>query len=379
MLKAFLRNGGSYMSKETLNKWRLILGRFADHNIPLQGEPVLYDIDDTLDYLYGQEYTGDMGIRDRQNQLYNVANWITKVRELFPVQVVEVLEHHALEKYNMEELLMDKEVLERLEPNRELLKSILQMKDLMQEEVLLSAKRIVKKVADEIKKEMEQEIKESIIGKLNKSKAGHLKNKNNIDLPTTIKRNLKHYNKELDKLIIQNVHYHSRIKSYHKWDIIIAVDESGSMLGSVIHSAVMAGIFASLSMLRTRLVIFDTEVVDLSDYIDDPVRTMMSVQLGGGTHIFKALAYCHQLITTPHRTIMVLVTDLYENGSRSAMYHEAQKIIDTGATLIVLTSLDKDCKGVYDQQAAQNLQNMGAHVAALTPEGLAKWVAGIIS
>jgi len=367
------------MDRDALNRWRLILGRFSENQLPIGDDRGVIEIDETMEFLYGREYNEEMGVRGDDSKMLNVPKWITKVRELFPVEVVEILENHALEKYNMKELLTDKEVLEKLEPNKDLLKSILQMKDLMNSDVLDAAKRIVKKVAMEIQKELENEIKESIVGKLDKSNQGYLKNKNNIDIKRTIMKNLKNYNNDLGKIIVEKVIYNSRIKSYNKWNIVIAVDESGSMINSVIHSAVMAGIFASLPMLKTKLIIFDTEVVDLSEYIDDPVRTMMSVQLGGGTHIFKALGYCNELITEPQKTIVVLISDLYENGSVTAMYREAQKIIDSGSRLMVLTSLDDTCTGIYDKQAAQNLRNMGADVAALTPEGLSKWIAEIIS
>lgn len=367
------------MDKDMVNRWRLILGRYSKESLGVQLDTELTEIDNAMDFIYNREYTKEMGVRESGERIMHVPEWLTKIRELFPKNVVEVIEKHALEKYNMQELLNDKEVLEKLEPNKTLLKTILQMKDMMNKEVLHEAKKIVKKVADEIKKEIQTDIKQAIVGKLDKSNMGHLKNKNNINIKKTIMSNLKNYNKELDQLIVERVIYNSRIKNYNKWNVIIAVDESGSMLDSVIHSAIMAGIFAELPMLKTNLIIFDTEVVDLTDYIDDPVSTMMSVQLGGGTHIYKALNYSNTLITNPLKTIVVLISDLYENGSYNSMYSYANDIIESGAKLIVLTSLDKDCVGVYDKNAANMLRNMGAEVAALTPEGLSKWIAKIIN
>ena len=151
------------------------------------------------------------------------------------------------------------------------------------------------------------------------------------------------------------------------------------MLDSVIHSAIMAGIFSKLPMLKTNLIIFDTEVVDLSGYIDDPVETLMSVQLGGGTNITKALQYSDSLIENPHRTMVILVTDLYEGYDYNRMYGSARAIIESGAKLIVLTALDMEAKAVYDKNAAKKMAALGAEVGAMTPGGLAEWIGKIIS
>ncbi|QZY57433.1 VWA domain-containing protein [Crassaminicella profunda] len=372
---------------ETLNRWRLILGKFSEDHFDFGEDGFLYrEIDDAMDFLYGREYGEKEGVRGednrsggRGNSILTVPRWITKIRELFPKETVEILEKHALHKYDLVELLTDQEVLEKLEPNMDLLKSIMQMKHMMKGEVLESAKKIIKKVAKEIEKKLEQDMKNSIVGKIDKNNRGVIKSIRNIDFKRTIHKNLKNYDIERKQLIIDQVYFNNRVKSYNKYHVIIAVDESGSMLDSIIHSAVMAGIFAKLPMLKTNLIIFDTNVVDLSDHIDDPVRTLMSVQLGGGTHIAKALQYSKSLIQNPYRTMVVMVTDLYEGGRLTDMYRRAKDIIDTGAKLIVLTALDAHSTPTYDKNAAQTLKNMGAEVAALTPEGLARWIGQIIS
>ena len=160
---------------------------------------------------------------------------------------------------------------------------------------------------------------------------------------------------------------------------MIAVDESGSMLDSVIHSAVMAGIFAKLPMLDTKLVIFDTQVVDLSSHLEDPVATLMSIQLGGGTFITGALQYCETLIDHPHRTMVVLVSDLCEGGSVSALLGVSRGIIESGAKLICLTALDMEANPVYDRHTAQKLADLGAHVGAMTPEALGDFMGKIMN
>ena len=178
--------------------------------------------------------------------------------------------------------------------------------------------------------------------------------------------------------MLKNLYFNSRIKRFNKWNIIIAVDESGSMLDSVIYSAVMAGIFAKLPMIETKLVIFDTQVVDLSGYVDDPVEVLMGMQLGGGTDIGKAIRYCEGLCGNPHETIFVVVTDLYEGGSPSVLFKTCADIITSGSKMIFLTALDRNANPAYDKTIGQKLADMGAFVGAMTPEELGDYVGKMI-
>lgn len=369
---------------EQLNKWRLMLGKYSSDQISFgQGSARYMEMEDVLDYLYSREYGEDSGVREEKGSLEDsnptVSHWINKVRKLFPKETVEILEKQALDRYGMTELLTDREVLAKMEPNQELLKMILQLKGSMNRSVLEEAERIVKVVVKELMEKLEQRIKIGITGKLNRNSESVIKSSRNLDIKKTIAKNLKNYDKDREKLILDRVYFNSRVRKYNNWRIVIAVDESGSMLDSVIHSAVTAGIFAKLPMLDTRLVIFDTNVVDLSDHLDNPVETLMSVQLGGGTNIGQAVRYCEGLIDNPDKTIFVLITDLYEGGSVNELYATSRNIIESGAKMIVLTALDVNANPNYNRTVAARLVDLGAHVAAMTPEQLADWVGGVIS
>ena len=372
---------------EQLNKWRLMLGKNAAGQISFQeGETAglrYMEMEDVLDFLYNREYGEEQGIRrerqgGREGSRLTVTSWIQQIRKLFPKQTVEIMEKHALEHYGMTELLTDPEVLEKLEPNQELLKTILELKHLMKGDVLETARRIVKTVADQLTEKLQKDIRRSILGRVDQLNSSPVKTARNLDIKKTITRNLKHYDREKRRLVLEQVYFHGRIRHYHKWRIIICVDESGSMLDSVIHSAVMAGIFARLPVIDTRLVIFDTNVVDLSGYVDDPVEALMSIQLGGGTNIAGALAYCEKLIETPRRTIVVLISDLYEGMGYQNLYSVSRGIIESGARLIALTALDMNANPNYDREAAARLADLGASVAAMTPEQLADWIGKVM-
>ena len=307
------------------------------------------------------------------------AKWITRVRELFPKSAAEVMQRHALEEFGMTELLTDKKILEEMKPDMQLLKTVLQLKHLMRGEVLETAKRIAKQVAEELRQKLELCTRMAITGRLDRSQRSPVRSSRNIDMKKTIRRNLKHYDKEREQLVLQDIYFGSRLKKYNKKTVIIAIDESGSMLGSVIYSAVMAQIIAGMSFAEVKLAIFDTNVVDLSNEADDPAQVIMSVQLGGGTNIGKALSYCESLIRSPHETCVICVTDLYEGGSEKRLLNVAGNIIGSGAKLSFLTALDEEAEPVFDRILGQKLADTGAFVGALTPDRMGDYIGSLFA
>ena len=364
-----------------LNRWRLILGKNAEQRIGLEAGR-LTRMDDALEFLYGREAGQEVRERNpeggHEDSQLTVAQWLSEVRCLFPQETAEILQRHALDRYQLTELLTDREILEKMEPNQALLETILSLKQMMEGPVLDAARRIVSQVVAQLMEKMRTDVSRSALGKLDRNSQSNVRSLRNLDIRRTIRKNLAHYDQQTRRLMLERVYFNGRIKRYNPWRVILAVDESGSMLSSVIHSAVMAGIFAKLPMLDTRLVIFDTNVVDLSGYVDDPVETLMSIQLGGGTDIAKALGYCESLITMPHRTMVVLISDLCEGGSRKNLYSICKDILESGAKLIALTALDETAAPAYDRTTAQEIANLGAYVGAMTPARLADFMASVM-
>lgn len=369
-----------------LNRWRLVLGGLSDQSLSFGGDEQTINsfqsMEQLLDYLYSRA-KGDDVRQERSGSLddsvINAVEWITKVRELFPDSTAEVLEKHALEKFEMTELLTDNKVLERMKPDISLLKTILQLKHLMKGKVLETAKKIAKEVAEQIRKKLENDVRRSVLGRLDRNSSSPVHSARNLDIKKTIRRNLKNYDNESGQLILKDIYFSNRVKRFSNRRIIIAIDESGSMLGSVIHSAVMAQIFSSLPFAEVKLVIFDTKIVDLSEYADDAAQTIMSVQLGGGTDIGNALGYCEQLISTPSKTYVLVVTDLYEGGPEERLLNISKNIITSGAKLNFLTALDEEAHPVYDKILGQKLADMGAFVGALTPNELGNYIGRMFS
>jgi hypothetical protein len=370
-----------------LNRWRLVLSKYAHASLGgFEGGENTYalqEIDDLMTFLYGREYGDDRGVLGgngggQGDSQLTIPKWLNKINELFPKETVEKLENHALDRYGLTDLLRDARVLEKLEPNMTLLKQILSLKNRMQGDVLTAARRIVAQVVEEIRKKMENEIIQAVMGKRDRNRVTPFRCSKNFDFKRTIRKNLKNYDVEQERLVVERVYFNSNLRTYNPWHVIICVDESGSMMENVIHSAVMAGVFAKLPVLSTKLVIFDTNVVDLTGYISDPVEALMSIQLGGGTDIGKALAYCETLLTAPQKTIVVLVSDLCDGMGYRPMFSHTKSMIEAGAKIICLTALDQTCVGMYDRTAAKHMTALGASVAALTPAKLAGWIGEII-
>jgi len=365
-------------------RWRLVLGQFARNHLCLGGGGY-QDMDRALNYLYGREYRG-RGVRGgdgnpeggREASVFQVPEWIRSVRELFPSETCEVIQRHALDRYQMKELVTDKQVLEQMQPSFDLLKTLLTFRGAMQGEVLELAHRLIRQVVVDLRRRLAREVRQTLWGRLNKIRRTRLKIYRNLDWVRTIHANLKNYDPERRTLALERLHFFSRVHRTNPWHIILCVDTSGSMLDSVIHSAVMAGIFHGLPSLRLSFVAFDTAVVDLSDEAGDPVELLLSVQLGGGTDIHKALCYCETLVAAPSRTVLVLVTDFREGGSPAGLVAAVRRLRESGVRVIGLAALSSDAQPSYHKEMAQQCVDAGAEVAAVTPRRLAEWIGSII-
>lgn len=384
-------------NERDLQRWRLVLGRFAEPELGGCGGGREARMDRVLDYLYGREYggrgvrgqgegsgnepggSGDGRLGGQEESVLNVPTWIRQVRELFPHDTAEVIQRHALDRYGMTELVTDAEVLRKLEPNFELLKAVLTFKGMMRGEVLEIARRIVRDVIEDLRRKLAKDVRQALWGRLNKQRRSRLKVLRNLDWRRTIQANLKNYDQRRKQAVLGALHFVSRVERHLPWHVIMAVDCSGSMIDSVIYSAVMAGIFHGLPAVRVSLAAFDTSVVDLSEQVDDPVELLMSVQLGGGTNIGGALQYCESLVSSPTRTIVVLVTDFYEGSDSRVLVGSVRRLCEAGVRVLGLAALDASALPAYDRQLAEQCVAAGAEVAALTPQRLAQWLGTIIS
>ena len=366
-----------------LIRWRLVLGAGSEGCLGGLPEGEWHERDLALGYLYDREYGASRNVRRGPRgdgtldpSALSVPDWINTVHELFPKRTIERIEKDALERYGIEEMVTNPDLLSRAQPSPTLLKAVLRTKHLMNQQVLAMARRLVKQCVDELFERLARQVQSPFVGAVDRRKRSFLKVANNFDAATTIRRNLRHYDPERRQLFIQTPYFYSRVRRHvDRWQLIIVVDESGSMMDSVIHSAVTASVFFGIKSLRTHLVLFDTSIVDVTEHCTDPVETLMKVQLGGGTDIGNALNYAASLVDNPRRTIVVLITDFAEGAPLQRLLSVTKQLIESGVTLLGLAALDERAEPVYDRDTAGRMAALGAHVGAMTPGELADWVA----
>ncbi|WP_433472693.1 VWA domain-containing protein [Spirillospora sp. CA-142024] len=381
------------MTPPDLERWRLVLGAPAEQCMGALGGGAA-EQDAALDWLYGRDPDlGRRGVRrgggagggepdpsgdrtggDGPSQLTTV-EWLDAVHRLFPKETIERLERDAVERYEIHEVVTDPEVLRRIEPDETLLRAVLRTKHLMNPEVLALARRIVEAVVRQLMDRLATEVRQAFHGTRSR-RPSRIKNSRNFDFHGTIRANLGHYRPDERRLYIEHPRFVSRTRRHvEQWQMILLVDQSGSMVGSVVHAAVTAACLWGLPGLKTHLVAFDTSVVDLTSDVTDPAELLMKVQLGGGTDIARAVAYGAGLVENPRRSIVAVITDFYEGGDEHRLVREVRQLVRQGTQVLGLAALDEDADPSYDRGMAQRLADEGAHVGAMTPGQLAEFVA----
>ncbi|MBX9567349.1 MAG: VWA domain-containing protein [Candidatus Obscuribacterales bacterium] len=367
-------------------RWRMVLGESAGACMGGLNDETWQKRERTIRYLYDRDNADKRGKNIRQSTTggledsqLTVQDWINDVHELFPEKVVEQIEKDALEKYQLSEMVTNPEALSRAKPSEDLLRAVLRTKHLMNQEVLEIARVLVRKVVQEIMEKLLHEIRAPFIGAKDRRRRSNIRIAKNFDTRATILKNLKHYDPEKKRLFIETPIFISRVRKHNeKWQLIILLDESGSMLDNIIHASIMASVFWGIKSIRTHLIIFDTNVVDLTNECNDPVETLMKVQLGGGTDIGKAVHYGAGLVENPKNTIVILISDFFEGGSQNFLLSQIKGLIESGVTMLGLAALDRRGQPVFDHDLAKKMANLGMHVAAMTPGELAAWLAARI-
>lgn len=361
------------MEEEYLKRWRLILGGAeADGtNVPLNIEE--QRIDRSLEAIYDSDRKGGLG-----SSAPKVSRWLGDIREFFPQTVVQIIQKDAVKRLNLTSLLTEKEMLQTVVPDVHLVATLMSLSRVIPEKNKEMARQVVRQVVDELLRKLSAPTQQAVSGALNRSSRRRNPRYNEIDWNTTIVENLKNYQPDY-KTIIPEVRIGYGRKRKALKDIILCLDQSGSMGTSVIYSGIFGSVLASIPSVSTRMVVFDTSVVDLTEELQDPVDLLFGVQLGGGTDIARALTYCQGLITRPEETVLVLVTDLYEGGNVQEMRKRFVSIVNSGVQLVVLPALNDDGAPSYDKGNAEFLAELGVPTFACTPDRFPDLMAAALS
>jgi Mg-chelatase subunit ChlD len=341
-------------------RWRLMLGSEAD-NLPLA--PADVPLERTLAALYDRQ--------DGRGSLHgsapNVARWLGDIREYFPASVVQVMQQDAMERLGLQQMLLEPEMLRSVQADVHLVATLLSLNRLMPSKTKDTARQVVRGVVEQLERKLGSPLRQTVSGSLNRAARNHRPRHNEIDWLRTIRANLRHYQADYQTIIAERRVGFAR-KSQSLRDIVLCVDQSGSMAPSVVYASVFAAVLASIKSVSTQVVVFDTAVVDLTPLLADPVEVLFGTQLGGGTDIDQALAYCQGLVKRPQETIFVLISDLYEGGNAKQMLARARAMVDSGVQMIALLALDDHGAPSYDHRHAAQFAAMGIPCFACTPD-----------
>ncbi len=361
-------------NNEQLEKWRLILGggQADGTNVRLSEElqgidnslTALYDFDKTGNFNTGAKKQGGQGASNPQ-----IARWLGDIRKYFPQSVVQVLQNDAMKHPVLKQKMMfEPEILEEAEADVHLVANLMELGKLIPSKTKATARKVVQKVVDELMKKLEQKTISAINGSIDKSSINLRPRFKEINWSATIRKNLKHYQPDYKTIIPElKIGYGRKARRSLK-DIVLCLDQSGSMGTSVVYSGIFGAVMASIPNVTTKMLVFDTQVADLTEDLKDPVDLLFGVQLGGGTDINLALQHCEKVITKPSDTILVLITDLYEGGNVREMHRRAKELVESGVQVICLLALNDDGSPAYDPENAKKFNEVGIPVFACTPD-----------
>jgi Mg-chelatase subunit ChlD len=381
---------------ERLRRWRLILGGDEADGTGCSLGARDQAIDRALAALYGASGLGENEEEGRSKSRRgglggsapSVARWLGDIREFFPSQVVRVMQKDALERLDLRRMLLEPEMLQAVEPDVRLVADLISLSRVMPGKTKETARIVVRRVVEELQRRLAEPLRQAVLGSLNRAIRNRRPRHNEIDWHRTIRANLRHYQSDYRTIIPETRIGHGRKKSALR-EIVLCIDQSGSMATSVVYAGIFGAVLASLPAVKTHVVVFDTAVVDLTDELDDPVEVLFGTQLGGGTDINRALSYCQGLIQRPQDTILVLISDLYEGGNQAEMLKRTASIVASGVQMVALLALSDEGAPFYDHQVAGLYAGMGIPSFACTPElfpelmaaainrqDLAQWAAG---
>lgn len=348
--------------EEQIRRWRLVLGGSQNDGTGFSLNKTDLQVDKTLEALYDSTRQGGLGPSSP-----NVSRWLGDIRNYFPSSVVQVMQQDALKRLNLTQMLFEKEMLENVEADVHLVATLMTLSRVIPEKTKDTARQVVRKVVDELMKKLSQPTQQAISGSLNRSARNRRPRHHEINWHLTIRKNLQHYQPAYQTIIPETLIGYGRKRSALK-EVVLCLDQSGSMGTSVVYSGIFGAVMASIPALKTQMVVFDTAVADLTEELQDPVELLFGVQLGGGTDINAALKYCGQIISRPTDTVLVLITDLFEGGDEKNMRKRFTDLAAAGVQVIVLLALNDEGAPSYDHENAQFLANLGIPVFACSPD-----------
>lgn len=365
-------------TNDRLRRWRLILGSEAQKRMEGMGDgPYLSQEDLMMDTALDAIYNRDMkfgfgGGAGKGASSPQISRWLGDVRTLFDKDIVKIIQSDAMERCGLKQLIFEPELLENIEPDMHMASMILTLKDQIPKQSKENAREFIRKIVEQINALLETDLKRAVTASINRKLHSPIPSASALDFQTTIRKGIKDYNTKLKKIIPQKYYFFERsaTTAANKYTVILDIDQSGSMGESVIYSSIMSCILASMSAIKTKVVAFDTNIVDLSEKCEDPIDLLFGFTLGGGTDIEKSIKYCTKYIENPKKTIFFLISDLEEGGNRAGLLRRLTQMKEDGVIVICLLAISDSGKPYYDANMAQRIANNGIPCFAAAPQML---------
>ena len=365
-------------TNDSLRRWRLILGSEAQKRMEGMGDgPDLSQEDLMMDTALDAIYNRDMkfgfgGGAGKGASSPQISRWLGDVRTLFDKDIVKIIQSDAMERCGLKQLIFEPELLENIEPDMHMASMILALKDQIPKQSKENAREFIRKIVEQINALLETDLKRAVTASINRKLHSPIPSASALDFQTTIRKGIKDYNTKLKKIIPQKYYFFERsaTTAANKYTVILDIDQSGSMGESVIYSSIMSCILASMSAIKTKVVAFDTNIVDLSEKCEDPIDLLFGFTLGGGTDIEKSIKYCTKYIENPKKTIFFLISDLEEGGNRAGLLRRLTQMKEDGVIVICLLAISDSGKPYYDANMAQRIANNGIPCFAAAPQML---------
>jgi Mg-chelatase subunit ChlD len=377
---------------EACRRWRLILGADADNSLnkdslnnrsnssgqsdnrSSSGQTHWSKQDQQRDKLLEQLYRHEFSRRGGNDVAMPIGvSWLNESRNLFPNSAIETLQRDALERYGMVDLLNDPQVLQQATPNIALVQTLMSVREAIPAQLQKQVLAVIRKVVEQLQQRLEPRLKTAFSNRRLRHGSGGRPRLSDLDWPRTLRHNLRHYQPEQQQLVLERLFFFPRAQRYLPWHVWLVVDQSGSMIDAMIYSAVIAGIFARLPAVSAHLLLFDTDVVDVTDQLHAPEQLLLGAQLGGGTNIGIGLAAAREQIEQPARSLVVLISDMYEGVSKADAELQTRQLVASGVTVLALGALDEQGNGYFNREMGSRLTRAGAEVACMTPDQLVDW------
>ena len=386
------------MDEEQIKRWRLILGKSSQESMNAMcvagctlSESQL-EMDEALAALYDEDQNGEISREDWEKKkvgshgavkgrsMPKVARWLDQIRNFFPNDVVVLLQHDAIERRGMKELLFEPEIMANVEPSVDLAAAVLELKNLVPEKAKAAARDLVARVVEELRQRLETDFVKAVRGSLNRNEHSPFRSLPNLDWPRTIRRNLKNYNETLGTIIPERMSFFSRRYRQNEWNVIIAMDQSGSMHSSLIYGGIMGAILASMPAVETHVVAFNhEEVVDLTEHCVDPVDLLFGIQLGGAEDYWMATNYCERFMHTPSKTLYILIADLYDTSPNEKRFvKKMEHLLESGIRAVTLLAISDQGQPSYNEDLAKKLSKLGMPCFGCVPDRLPDLLAAVL-